>query len=90
MTPEAEALLHARGVLSVPDFIANAGGVLCAAVEYRGGTRRQALETIEERIRENTRRVLEDSEGSRRLPREAALALAEGRVRAAQAHRRWS
>ena len=30
--------LAARGVLVVPDFIANAGGVICAAVEYRGGT----------------------------------------------------
>ena len=33
--------LHERGVLSVPDFIANAGGVICAAMEYqkahRGG-----------------------------------------------------
>ncbi|NIR59089.1 MAG: Glu/Leu/Phe/Val dehydrogenase, partial [Gammaproteobacteria bacterium] len=33
-TPEAEATLHERGVLVVPDFVANAGGVICAAVEY--------------------------------------------------------
>ena len=90
VTPEAEARLHARGVLSVPDFIANAGGVICAAVEYHGGTRRLAFETIEERIRENTRRVLEQSERSGRPPREAAVALAEARVRAAQRLRRWS
>ena len=31
--------LHERGVLVLPDFIANAGGVICAAIEYRGGTR---------------------------------------------------
>ena len=30
-TPEAEARLHERGVLVLPDFIANAGGVICAA-----------------------------------------------------------
>ncbi|MCJ7597793.1 MAG: hypothetical protein MUO41_04015, partial [Methyloceanibacter sp.] len=23
-----------RGIVSVPDFIANAGGVICAAIEY--------------------------------------------------------
>jgi glutamate dehydrogenase (NAD(P)+) len=34
---EAEQILHERGVLVVPDFIANAGGVICAAVEYHGG-----------------------------------------------------
>jgi len=37
-TLEAERALHARGILVVPDFIANAGGVICAAMEYRGGT----------------------------------------------------
>src|SRR6266508_5780738 len=52
-TPGAEAALHARGVLCVPDFIANAGGVICAAVEYRGGTRTQAFADIAERIRAN-------------------------------------
>lgn len=37
-TPAAEARLHERGILNLPDFIANAGGVIAAAVEYRGGT----------------------------------------------------
>jgi glutamate dehydrogenase (NAD(P)+) len=35
---EAEQALAARGLLLLPDFIANAGGVICAAIEYRGGT----------------------------------------------------
>ena len=35
---EAEQALAARGVLVLPDFIANAGGVICTAIEYRGGT----------------------------------------------------
>ena len=29
ITPEAEAMLHDRGVLCIPDWIANAGGVIC-------------------------------------------------------------
>ena len=63
---EAEALLHQRGVISVPDFVANAGGVICAAVEHRRGTQAQAFATIEEQLRQNTREVLERShrEGS--------------------------
>jgi hypothetical protein len=33
-TPEAEQALHQRGVLLLPDFIANAGGIICAVTEY--------------------------------------------------------
>jgi len=88
-TPEAEQALHARGVLVVPDFIANAGGVICAAIEYRGGTQRDALGYIDERIRANTRAVLEESRRDKTLPRAAALALAERRVRSAMQTRRW-
>ena len=43
--------MHKHGILSIPDFIANAGGVICAAVEYHGGNQEQALATIEEKIR---------------------------------------
>ena len=54
LTPEAEQYLHEKGVLSIPDFIANAGGVICAAVEYYGGTERGAFQTIKEKITRNT------------------------------------
>ncbi|HSP99809.1 MAG TPA: Glu/Leu/Phe/Val dehydrogenase dimerization domain-containing protein [Candidatus Dormibacteraeota bacterium] len=87
-TAEAEARLHARGILSVPDFIANAGGVICAAVEYHGGTQQQAFAVIEERIRDNTRAVLEAARRSGELPRAAAVALARARVVEAMSYRR--
>jgi len=73
----------------VPDFIANAGGVICAAVEYRGGTQSAAFDYIDERIRENIRLVLAEAKRNGTLPRAAALALAEQRVQAAAATRRW-
>jgi glutamate dehydrogenase (NAD(P)+) len=88
-TPEAEAALHKRGVLVVPDFIANAGGVICASIEFRGGTQRAAFDYIDERIRTNTRLVLEESRRSGGAPRAAAMALAQDRVRAATETRRW-
>lgn len=88
-TPEAEQALHGRGVLVIPDFIANAGGVICAAIEYRGGTQHAAFDYIDERIRANTRAVLEESRRDKSLPRAAALSLAERRVRAAMQLRRW-
>ncbi|OGQ78566.1 MAG: glutamate dehydrogenase [Deltaproteobacteria bacterium RIFCSPLOWO2_12_FULL_60_19] len=87
-TPEAERILHERGVLVVPDFIANAGGVICASVEYHGGTEAVALQTIQEKISANTRLVLEESARTKTLPRQAAIALAERRVKAAMRYRR--
>jgi glutamate dehydrogenase (NAD(P)+) len=88
-TPEAEAALHQRGIVVVPDFVANAGGVICAAFEYRGGTERAAFDYIDDRIRTNTRLVLEESRKTGDVPRRAALALAERRVHAATRTRRW-
>lgn len=88
VTPLAERILHDHGILSVPDFVANAGGVICAAVEYKGGTQKQAFETIEEKIKENTRAVLELATAHSQMPLEAALALAKQRVAEAMAYRR--
>jgi len=89
VTEAAETALHQRGILSVPDFIANAGGVICASVEYHGGTRSGAMGTIEEKIRFNTKAVLEASAADRIPPRQAAVRLARERVERAMATRRW-
>ena len=89
VTEEAEAILHDRGVLSVPDFIANAGGVICAAVEYAGGTETSAFRMIEDKVRANTAAVLSMARDMGKTPRAAAAALAEERVRRAMAYRRW-
>lgn len=89
LTPEAEAALAARGVLVLPDFIANAGGVICAAVEYEGGTEAAAFAAIDEKIRANTKAVLEGLRSTATLPRAAAVALARGRIERAAAVRRW-
>jgi len=89
VTGEAEAVLHDKGILSVPDFIANAGGVICGAVEYRGGTESQALAIIEEKVRQNTEQVLAEARAQGIQTRAAAVAMAERRVRAAMALVRW-
>jgi len=89
VTLEAEAALHKRGVLCVPDFIANAGGVICAAVEYHGGAQSSAFAIIEEKLRTNTREVLQAAKDEGLKPREAAIKLADTRVRSAMKLRRW-
>lgn len=87
-TAEAESILHERGVLAVPDFIANAGGVICAAVEYHGGTQSGAFEEIAVKIRRNTAEVLTRSREEGVPPRKAAVEMAVERVRAARSYRR--
>ena len=89
-TPEAEKTLAGKGVIVVPDFIANAGGVICAAMEYAGATRSAAFDSIAERVRGNTERVLSDAKARGVLPRQAASDLAEARVRDAMRYRRFS
>jgi glutamate dehydrogenase (NAD(P)+) len=87
-TPEAERILHEKGTLVIPDFIANAGGVICASVEYHGGTETQAFATIEEKIGANTEEVLADAKKRSTLPRQAAVELATQRVKKAMGYRK--
>jgi glutamate dehydrogenase (NAD(P)+) len=89
LSAEAEQVLASRGVLVLPDFIANAGGVICAAVEYRGGTEAAALTFIAEKIRGNTKAVLDEVRRAGVLPRTAATSLAIERVHRAMRTRRW-
>jgi glutamate dehydrogenase (NAD(P)+) len=90
ITPGAEPLLQERGVIYVPDFIANAGGVICAAMEYHDATQGAAFDAIEERIRANTEEVLATARRGGVLPSQAARELSARRVRAAMATRRFA
>lgn len=83
-----EDSLHARGIWVIPDFIANAGGVICAAVEYRGGDQSGAFARIEDAISRNVTEVLSRAQAEGTPPRRTAVRLAEERVRKAMALRR--
>jgi glutamate dehydrogenase/leucine dehydrogenase len=87
-TSEAEEWMHERGILNIPDFIANSGGVICASVEYHGGTEAQALTLIADRIRANTREILNRMKETKCAPRQAATEMAVARVQEAQRYRR--
>ena len=86
-TEGAEQICHERNILVIPDFIANAGGVICAAVEYHGGTQSSAFQTIEEKICTNTQLVLKKVAATDRLPRQVAVDLAKERVQTAMGYR---
>lgn len=80
VTREAEAELHDRGVLCIPDVIANAGGVICAAAEYRGAGHLEAFAEIEEKVRDTTAELLDRTRHSALMPREAATGMAAERL----------
>jgi len=89
VTQEAEEALQKKGILSIPDFIANAGGVIMAAMEYEKKTEKEAFEAIATRIRDNTRRILEKAEKEKKLPRQAAVEIAKDRVLKAMRYREY-
>jgi len=78
---QAEAQLAERGVLCVPDVVANAGGVICAAAEYRGAGHAEAFAEIAEKIRASTAELLDRIRRAPVTPRAAAGQMARERLR---------
>lgn len=60
ITTDADSILHERGVTAVPDFVANAGGVLLAVVDAFGGGEKEAFATTDQRIAANTERAIKE------------------------------
>ncbi len=89
ITEQAEKMLHDRGVLVIPDFVANAGGVITASVEYHGGTETAALERTKSTVSKNTKEILEKVYGDKIYPRDAAMSIAKQRVMRAMKYREW-
>ncbi len=79
-TPEIEEKLHKKGILVIPDFVANAGGVISSYVEYIGGTADDMFKLVEEKITKNTKIVLEEAKKKNVTPRSCAFEIAKKRV----------
>ncbi|ATL87891.1 Glu/Leu/Phe/Val dehydrogenase [Streptomyces malaysiensis subsp. malaysiensis] len=88
-SPRAQSILAELGVSVVPDFVANAGGVVAAAfamdARYSGFRPETStiFETISERLRTNAVTVLQEARRRATTPHIAGRGLAEERVRAA-------
>ncbi len=89
-TQGADKALAARGVLVVPDFIANAGGLIMAAMEYQEKTAEEAFGHISARIKTNSTKIIEKAHREKILPRAAAELIAYERVRAAMQYREYT
>jgi glutamate dehydrogenase (NAD(P)+) len=77
LTPEADTVLYQRGITVVPDFVANAGGVLLAMVATMGGGEKEAFAITEQRIVANTERALAEARARGVSPLQAATAIAK-------------
>ncbi|MBI2637266.1 MAG: Glu/Leu/Phe/Val dehydrogenase, partial [Candidatus Sungbacteria bacterium] len=80
MREEIEDELFQKGVFVVPDFVANAGGVISSYAEYRGYNPKRMFDLVERKIKASTKRVMEKSLKQKKNPRKIALAIAKERV----------
>ena len=81
-----EDMLAQRGVLIIPDFVANAGGVISSWCETMGWDEETMFRVVEKKIRKNVKAMLERDE---KHTRKAALAIAKERVEDAEVKRGW-
>ena len=82
--PGATEALAACGILALPDFVTNAGGIhLYEAPECREDPAR-CLAAVERLVAETTRRVLAAADADRVTPTQAALEVARAFLRSAQ------
>ncbi len=86
-TPLDAELLHRSGITYVPDFVANAGGVIHIHA-IRCGYSEETLRSEVERIGDRVRSLLGDAERAGRPPREIAEGLARARLAPAGAGQR--
>lgn len=80
MSEKIEQELFKKGILIVPDFLANAGGVISSYSEYRGEHPKKMFETVERKIKRNARIVLEEALNQNKNPRYVALEIARERI----------
>ncbi len=80
IAPEVEAVLEEKGLLNMPDFVANAGGVITAAVEYAGGSEDDAYRKIRKTIKNNVIEVMNRSTSENITTRKAAMKIAKEKV----------
>ncbi len=75
-----EDRLWKKGIMIVPDFVANGGGVISSFIEWSGRGPNVMFKIVEEKIKKATKQVLTESLRKKRNPRQIALVLAKNKV----------
>ena len=84
-TDEAEQILFQRGILSIPDFIANCGGVLGSSMKRTGLKEEYIRHFLKQKIGEQVAQVIEAAEKENAIPKVYAERIAEERFLRAKA-----
>jgi glutamate dehydrogenase (NAD(P)+) len=79
-SPKADEYLNSNGVWLIPDFLANAGGVIGSFVEYQGRTEKEAFDLIRYKISKNIKNILTQAIMNEENPRVLALEMSKQRV----------
>lgn len=77
VTPEAERVLHERGVLCMPDFVTNCGGVLGGTMEFASVNRRRIAAFIDHHIGSRMAWFLAEASRHGVVPSQIATRMAE-------------
>lgn len=80
MKENIEHELWERGIMIVPDFVANAGGVISSYAEYKGYDEKKMFQLVEQKVSKATETVLERSMKQNKNPRTVAIEIAEERL----------
>jgi glutamate dehydrogenase (NAD(P)+) len=75
--PKADEYLQSNGVWIIPDFLANAGGVIGSFVEYQGRTEKDAFELIRYKIARNIKNILTQAIVNQENPRKIATEISK-------------
>lgn len=82
MQEDVERELWKKGMCIIPDFVANAGGVISSYAEYRGYNPKKMFDTVEKKIVASTSMVLKESLKKGLYPRQVALDISQRIIRA--------
>lgn len=84
MKEKVEQKLVNRGIVILPDFVANAGGVISSYAEFRGYNPKRMFETVKKKIVQATTAVVKESLKQKKNPRAVAFEIARKRIAAAK------
>ena len=82
MREDVERELWKKGICIIPDFVANAGGVISSYAEYRGYNPKKMFDTVQKKIIASTAQVMGESLKKGMYPRQVALDIAQRIIKA--------
>jgi len=80
MSEKIEDELFRKGIIIVPDFVANSGGVISSYAEYNGYNPKQMFKLIEKKILKSANQVIQESLKLSENPRVVAMKIATKKI----------